>query len=164
MRDESSTQGSIQTPRFRTEKGCTSFPEQTQTLSQNQHRLLVQGMYTWVFSEPDTDFSNHRDARRFSAGVGLVVLSRALYAFRQSGRMEEEPFSRLTLAILFACVRVDTCHPWNCMRSTSTHHPCTSSPCQKLRIKHKMHMSFWDNIKILFPGLSPLGLAPKLNT
>jgi hypothetical protein len=100
----------------------------------------------------------------FSAGVGLVVLSRAPYAFRKSGRMEEEPFSRLTLAILFACARVDTCHPWNCMHSTSTHHPCTSSPCQKLRIKHKMHMSFWNNIKILFPGLSPLGLAPRLNT
>jgi hypothetical protein len=28
---------------------------------------------------------------------------------------------------LFACVRVDTCHPWHCMHSTSTHHPCTSS-------------------------------------
>jgi hypothetical protein len=89
--------------------------------------------------------------------VGSVVLSRASYAFRQSGRMEEEPFSRLILAVLFACARVDTCHPWNCMHSTSTHHPCTSSPCQELRIKHKMHLSFWNNIKILFPRLKPLG-------
>jgi hypothetical protein len=77
MRDELSTQGSIQTPWFRTEKGCTGFPEQTQTLSRNQHRLLVQGMYTRVFSEPDTDFSDHRDARRFSAELGTVVLLRA---------------------------------------------------------------------------------------
>ena len=30
-------------------------------------------------------------------------------------------------------------------------------PLPKPRIKHKMHMSFWNNIKILFPGLSPLG-------
>jgi hypothetical protein len=104
----------------------------TQTLSRNQHRLLVLGMHTRVFSEPDTDFLNHRDAQRFSTGVGLVVLSRAPYAFRQSGRMEEEPFSWLTLAILFTCVRVDTCHPWNCMRSTSTHHPCTSSLAKNL--------------------------------
>jgi hypothetical protein len=110
MRDESSTQGSIQTPRFRTEKGCTSFPEQTQILSQNQHGLLIQGVYRWVFSEPDTGFSNHKDARRFSVGVGFVVLSRAPYVFRHSGRMEEEPFSQLTLAVLFACIRVDTCH------------------------------------------------------
>jgi hypothetical protein len=75
MRDESSMQGSIQTPRFRTEKGRTSFPEQTQTLSQNQHGLLIQGMYTQVFSEPDTGFLNHRDARRFFTGFRLVVLS-----------------------------------------------------------------------------------------
>jgi hypothetical protein len=45
MHDELSKQGSIQTPWFRTNKGCIGFPEQTQTFSQNQHRLLVQGMY-----------------------------------------------------------------------------------------------------------------------
>jgi hypothetical protein len=64
-------------------KNTDSFP--------NPRRVLVQGIYTQDSSELDTDFSNHRDARRFSAGVGLVVLSRALYAFRKSGRMGKEP-------------------------------------------------------------------------
>jgi hypothetical protein len=50
--------------------------------------------------------------------------------------------SRLISGLLFACTRVDTCHPWNCMRSTSTHPPLEITPLPKLRIKHKMHMSF----------------------
>jgi hypothetical protein len=72
MRDELSTQGSIQTPQFRTEKGCTGFPEQTQTFSRNQHRLLVQGMYS------------SEDAR------GLLPRSDR-FTLRRSGRMEAAP-------------------------------------------------------------------------
>jgi hypothetical protein len=97
--------------RFRTKKGCTNFPGPNTNSSPNPCRLLIQGIYTPVFSKPDTDFLNHRDARRFSAGVGLVVLSLDPYAFRQSGRKGKEPFSWLTLDVLFACVRVDTCYP-----------------------------------------------------
>jgi hypothetical protein len=33
--------------------------------------------YTRVFSEPDTGFSDHRDAQRFSAELGSIVLLRA---------------------------------------------------------------------------------------
>jgi hypothetical protein len=45
----------------------------------------------------------------------------------QSGRMECErsPPHRCSFPILFACVRVDICHPGNCMHSTSmrsSHH------------------------------------------
>ena len=29
------------------------------------------------------------------------------------------PPSRLTSSLLFACTKADTCHPWNCMRSTA---------------------------------------------
>jgi hypothetical protein len=131
MRDESSTQGSMQTPRFRTEKGVPAFPNNTDSFPKSTQASRSGNAHTG-FLRARHRLLNHRDARRFSTGVGLVVLSRAPYAFRQSGRMEEEPFSRLTLAILFACVRVDTCHPWNCMRSTSTHHPCTSSLAKNL--------------------------------
>jgi hypothetical protein len=92
MRDELSTQGSIQTPWFRTEKGCTGFPEQPQTFSRNQHRLLVQGMY------------GSEDAR------GLLQRSDR-FTLRWSGRMEEEPPPWLISAILFAWAWVDTCHP-----------------------------------------------------
>jgi hypothetical protein len=84
-------QGSIQTPRFRTEKGCTGFPEQTQTLFRNQHRLLVQGMYTRVFSEPDIDFSDHRDTRRISTELGSFVLLRAHTCSGSSIEWEKEP-------------------------------------------------------------------------
>ena len=42
------------------------------------------------------------------------------FTLRRSGRMEKNPPPRFISAIIFACTRVDTCHPWNCMRSTST--------------------------------------------
>jgi hypothetical protein len=71
---------------------------------------------------------------------------------RQLGGMEEGPLSWLISALLFACTRVDTCHPWNCM-----HLLCTFSPCQELRIKikHKMHMFFGIIIKYYSQGLIP---------
>jgi hypothetical protein len=156
-------QGSIQTPRFRTEKGCTNFPEQTQTLSKNQHGLLIQGMYTRVFSKLDTDFSNHRDARRFSTGVGLVVLSRL--RTRSDNRVEwgrnpshgsPWPFYSHVLGLtLFT-------HGTACIPPTRI--TLVRPPLPKLRINIKCTCSFWNNIKILFPGLSPLGLALRLNT
>jgi hypothetical protein len=78
--------------------------------------------------------------------------------------------SRLILAVLFACTRVNTCHPWNCMRSIQhAFLPIWQSLVlpRELRIKrhiHIIHVSFWNNNKILFPGLKPLGLALRLNT
>jgi hypothetical protein len=42
------------------------------------------------------------------------------FPLRRSGRMEKNPPPRFISAIIFACTRVDTCHPWNCMHSTST--------------------------------------------
>jgi hypothetical protein len=76
---------------------------------------------------------------------------------------EEEPFSRLTLAVyshvsgLTLVTHGTACVP-------PAHITLVRPPLPTLRIKHKMHMSFWNNIKILFPGLSPQGLAPRLNT
>jgi hypothetical protein len=69
------------------------------------------------FSEPNIGFSAHREARGFSVKLRSVVFLRAPYTLRQSGGMGEEPLSRLILAVLFTCTRVDTCHPWNCMHS-----------------------------------------------
>jgi hypothetical protein len=48
-------------------------------------------MYTRVFSDPDTDFSDHRDARRFSAEIGSVVLLRARTCSSSSIEWEKEP-------------------------------------------------------------------------
>jgi hypothetical protein len=126
-------------------------------------RSVIQRMHT-DYQRQHGIFDSQERMRIPLQESGWSYYPGSLYAFRQSGRMEKESFSRLILAVLFACTRVDTCHPWNCMRSTRMHHPCTSSPCQKLRIKHKCHMFFWNNSKILFLGLSPLGLAPRLNT
>jgi hypothetical protein len=76
---------------------------------------------------------------------------------------EEEPFSWLTLAVYSHALGLTlvthgiACVPPACIT-------LVRPPLPKPRIKHKMHMYFWNNIKILFPGLSPLGLAPRLNT
>jgi hypothetical protein len=109
------------------------------------------------FSETHRLFQLSGNARGILAEVGSVLLFRAPYTLRQSGGMEEGPLSWLISAILFACTRVDTCHPWNCMRSISMHPLCTFSPCQELRIKikHKMHMFFGIIIKYYSQGLSP---------
>jgi hypothetical protein len=79
--------------------------------------------------------------------------------------MEEEPLSRLTLAILFACTWVDTCQPRTA---------CIPSSCipsiqklfvlpKELRIKHIIHMSFGIILKYYFQGPKPLGstLSPS---
>jgi hypothetical protein len=39
------------------------------------------------------------------------------FTLRRSGRMEKIPLPRFISAIIFACTRVDTCHPGKCMRS-----------------------------------------------
>jgi hypothetical protein len=105
--------------------------------TQNRLTLWFSGMCDKQSTQGQHRFELFRHVPAISEvnpGFWLSGMHRVFFAevrpftFRQSGRMEEEePFSRLTLAILFACVRVDTCHPWNCMRSTSMHHPCTSS-------------------------------------
>jgi hypothetical protein len=76
--------------------------------TQPSHRL---GLHVGDFSESDTNIRVTGSPQRFSTGVELVILLRAPYAFRQSGGNGNGTFSRLTLAILFACTRVDTCHP-----------------------------------------------------
>jgi hypothetical protein len=95
-----------------------------------QHRfeLFRQRMYRLSQNNRYTPFGSE-DARGFLCR-GQTSSPQAV-----GGRMEEEPLSRLILAILFACTRVDTCHPWNCMHSISMHPLCTFSPCQELRIK-----------------------------
>jgi hypothetical protein len=67
-------------------------------------------------------FSVHRMHEGFSTGVRPVHLLAVRGSNGGGGTFLTAHPGRL-----FACVMVDTCHPWNCMRSTSTHHPCTSS-------------------------------------
>ena len=122
----SQRRGRFRLPGLEQRRGVPAF--------QNKHRLFPKINVGFSFRECTHRFSQSQTQAFESQGclkvlytVGLVVLSKAPYVFMQSGRMEEEPFSWLTLSILFACVRVETCHPWNCMCSTSTHHPCASS-------------------------------------
>jgi hypothetical protein len=74
-----------------------------------------------------TGFPALRDARGILCRGRVNRTAQSLYTLRQSGGMEEESPSRLILAILSACTRADTCHPWNCMRSISLHPFCTLS-------------------------------------
>jgi hypothetical protein len=104
-----------QVPRLRTERVNSVFSEM------NTGFLAFRTEDIHGFLEPNTGFSAHREARGLSAEIGLVVLLKALYALRQSGGMGKEPLSWLILVVLFACTRVDTCHPWNCMHSISMH-------------------------------------------
>jgi hypothetical protein len=57
------------------------------------------------------------------------------FTLRRSGPNGEDPLTRFISAIIFACTRVDTCHPGNCMRSTACIPFARSLPCQELRIK-----------------------------
>jgi hypothetical protein len=62
------------------------------TLSESDHRLLVQYRGIHGFSsEPDTDFLDHRDARRFSAELRLVVLLKACTRSGSPIEWEKEP-------------------------------------------------------------------------
>jgi hypothetical protein len=135
MRDKQSTQGSTQVRTVQT-GDVPAIPEQTQI-----HAFSVQRMH-----------------KGFSAGVRPVHL----LAVRESNG-GGEPFSRLTLAVYsHASGLTLVTHGTACVPPARI--TLVRPPLPKLRIKHKMHMSFWNNIKILFPGLSPLGLAPRLNT
>jgi hypothetical protein len=153
-----------QVPRLRTERVNPTFLETNTGFS----TFRTEDIHS--FSEPNIGFSSHRKARGFSAKLRSIILLRAPYPLRKSGGMGKEPLSRLILAILFACTRVDTCHPWNCMRSIQhAFLPIWQSLIlpQELRIKchiHIIHVAFWNNNKILFPRLKPLGLALRLNT
>jgi hypothetical protein len=100
--------------------GSLSFPEQAKTLPRIQHRLLISWGYTHGISQNQTQTFK-------SQGLPKVLYrSRVSHTAQSSVRVQtirwngNGTFSRLTLAILFACTRVDTCHPWNCMCSTST--------------------------------------------
>jgi hypothetical protein len=66
-----------------------------------------------------------RDSLTVSVSVlGLyeVFLQRSDgFTLRRSGRMPKIPLPRFILSIIFACTRVDTCHPGKCMRSPNMH-------------------------------------------
>jgi hypothetical protein len=58
----------------------------------------------------------YQDYTKVSCRLAFPLGSRS----GQMDRMAENPPSRLTASVLFACTRVDTCHPGNCMRSIRT--------------------------------------------
>jgi hypothetical protein len=147
-------------------KNRHALPKQVQQ-SQDSLTVLVSGLYEGC-KDPACKFQllRLRMYRISQINTGFLPPS-GLYqgilaeidgfTLRRSGRMETPPLTWFISAIIFACTRVDTCHPGNCMRSHNMHPFCTFSPCQELRIKIKYTCLLGNNIKILFPGLSPLG-------
>jgi hypothetical protein len=121
-------------------------------------------MLTTVFSELDTAFSNCRDAPMFSIGVRLVILF-------PLGSVRIQPIRWNGNPLL-------TAHPGHfiCMHQGrhlspmelhSFHQHAFLPPLGKscilrkgLRIKTYDAHIFWNNIKVLFPGLSPPRLSP----
>jgi hypothetical protein len=101
--------------------------------------VTVQEMHSRVLLEPDTDSTalDRGVHGFFRTNIGFLFVSKLHEGFLQtgsygsgsgkSGRLEEEeeepshglsqPFS--------ACAMVDTCHPWDCMRSPARFPPTT---------------------------------------
>ena len=88
--------------------GFSKAGNYTRRLSQRQAqtpRLLTEGC-TRVFHAKHRLFLYDRHTR---ASCRLLFL----FPPRKSGRMESEPPSWLAVSVLFACTKVDTCHPGN---------------------------------------------------
>jgi hypothetical protein len=89
--------------------------------------LLDQGIHAFLSTTQANGFRDNPDIRQGS------------YRFHAQGggvrfRMEAREHSRLSSAFLFACTRVDTCHPGNCMhpiRTPSSHHLETHGSFQR---------------------------------
>jgi hypothetical protein len=99
---------------FRSGNAHTSF------LSQTDSTALNKGKHAFFSTQHRLPLCN-RHTR------GLLQTGSSRSCSGQSGRMECErspPPPRLFLSVLFACVRVDICHPRNCMRSIRLP-PCT---------------------------------------
>jgi hypothetical protein len=72
--------------------GSLSFPKQARLFPPNSTQASRRlGITRTRFLRIKHRHSSHRVSRRFSTGVGLVILLKALYAFRQSTGMGMEP-------------------------------------------------------------------------
>jgi hypothetical protein len=95
-----------------------------------------------------TQLNGFRDESGYPIEVVLVP------RFRGSVEWRRVPPHGSVSRLIFACTRVDTCHPGNCMQSIctlSSHHLGTHGSFQKgLRIKECAHGFLGNNIKILF--------------
>jgi hypothetical protein len=114
------------------------FPNKQGFFHSSPTQVPIQEMHSRVLLEPDTDstvldrgvpgFFRTNTGPFFSVSkLHDCLLQTGSYdsGSRQSGPLEEEPPSRLILVILSACTRVDTCHPWDCMRSPARVPPTT---------------------------------------
>jgi hypothetical protein len=101
---------------------CAHGISQEQTQSP---RSLDQGIHAFLST---TQANGFRDESRYSAEI--VPVPRTEVQFRMKAR----DHSRLSSGFLFACTRVDTCHPGNCMhpiRTPSSHHLETHGSFQR---------------------------------
>jgi hypothetical protein len=112
------------------------FRKCTPEFSWNRHRLTtLDRVYT--VSSGQHRLTAFRDESAYLAEVIPVLHSEARV------RMEKlSPPPRFSSALKFACTRVDTCHPGNCMRTTTCIPFARSLPCQELRINRNAHVSF----------------------
>jgi hypothetical protein len=67
-------------------------------------------------------FFQFRRCTRFFCRARVSRTAQSPYPSGSPLPSECVPPSRSTQTVLFACTRVDTCRPGDCMRSTSTHH------------------------------------------
>jgi hypothetical protein len=95
------------------------FP-QRHGLLRDQHRLHAQWIgCSWILQDNTGFFSLYRGYTQVPCKLASTALAQSL------GSNGCEPPSWLTASVLFACTKVDTCHPGNCMRSIrtpSSHH------------------------------------------
>jgi hypothetical protein len=127
-------------------QSSTAWPQQP--TGKNRHRFAQTGSTITGWSHDhgfwDRD-STHRLALSDKGCIGFPNLTKDFPPFQNCTRVScrghtihaQDSLGRngggipLTahLGYLFACTRVDTCHPWSCMRSISMHLLCTFSPC-----------------------------------
>jgi hypothetical protein len=128
------------------------FPNNKDSSSRVQHRVPVQEMRSRDFSETDTDsqlwtgvYTVPQDNTGLTASEmnpGILADGVPVLPSEVRVRMEEDPHPRFSSGLIFACTRVDTCHPGNCMRTTACIPFARSLPCQELRINRNAHVSF----------------------
>jgi hypothetical protein len=96
-----------------------------------QSQTQTPQLWTWCTrfpQDPNTGFTASRDKPGYSGRW------RTSSTHRGSGSNGGSPHPRFSLRLIFACTRVDTCHPGNCMRSIrtfSSHHLGTHGSFQK---------------------------------
>ena len=98
----------------------------------------------------------HRMHEGISIGVRRFTLKKSRVEWRRNPQhSSSQPFYLHVLGLTLV-THATTCIPSACIPSIQKLFVIP----KELRIKHIIHMSFWNNIKILFPRIKPPRLSP----